>query len=115
VGRLCFGLAVLVSLVVLFLPESGVPPAPAGVDKVVHLALFVLLGATGRWARIPPLPLVLALAGYAVLSEVLQRVLPIGRSPDVLDVVVDCVGVSLGILGHALVTRRRWHSGTRRR
>jgi len=107
VRRLCFSAAVLVSLVVLFLPADGVPSAPPGVDKLVHLGVFALLGATGRWIRIPPLPLVLGLTAYAVLSEVLQGVLPIGRSPDVLDVVADCVGVSLGVLVHALLTRRR--------
>ncbi|MFR9802842.1 VanZ family protein [Pseudonocardia sp. RS010] len=105
-GRLGFGLAVLVSLVVLFLPASGVPSAPPGVDKLVHLGVFALLGLTGRWAGVPPLPLVLALAGYAGLSEVLQGLLPIGRSPDVLDAVVDCVGVSLGIALHELLVRQ---------
>jgi VanZ family protein len=105
VGRLSFGLAVLVSLVVLFLPASGVPSAPPGVDKLVHLGVFALLGLTGRWAGVPPLPLVLALAGYAGLSEVLQGLLPIGRSAEVLDAVVDCVGVSLGVAVHALLAR----------
>ncbi|GAA4681200.1 hypothetical protein GCM10023215_13550 [Pseudonocardia yuanmonensis] len=105
-GRLSFGLAVLVSLVVLFLPASGVPSAPPGVDKLVHLGVFALLGATGRWAGVPALPLVLALAGYAGLSEVLQGLLPIGRSGDVLDAVVDCVGVSLGVALHEVLLRR---------
>jgi VanZ family protein len=104
---LCFGLAVLLSLVVLFLPSSGVPSAPDGVDKLVHLAVFALLGASGRGARIPPLPLVVALTVYAVVSEVLQGVLPIDRDFDVLDVVADCLGVSVGVLLHALLTRRR--------
>jgi VanZ family protein len=106
VRRLIFGLAVLVSLVVLFLPASGVPSAPPGVDKLVHLGVFALLGLTGRWAGVPPLPLVLALAGYAGLSEVVQGALPIGRSPEVLDAVIDCVGVSLGIALHEVLTRR---------
>jgi VanZ family protein len=106
VRRLIFGVAVLVSLVVLFLPASGVPSAPPGVDKLVHLGVFALLGLTGRWAGVPPLPLVLALAGYAGLSEVLQGILPIGRSPEVLDAVIDCVGVSLGIALHEVLTRR---------
>jgi VanZ family protein len=106
VQRLSFGLAVLVSLLVLFLPASGVPSAPPGVDKLVHLGVFALLGFTGRWAGVPPLPLVLALAGYAGVSEVLQGLLPIGRSPEVLDAVVDCVGVSLGVALHELVVRR---------
>ncbi|MCE0767213.1 VanZ family protein [Pseudonocardia kujensis] len=104
--RLSFGLAALVSLVVLFMPASGVPSAPPGVDKLVHLGVFALLGLTGRWAGVPPLPLVLGLAGYAGLSEVLQGVLPIGRDAELLDAVVDCVGVSLGVALHAVLARR---------
>ncbi|MCE3554576.1 VanZ family protein [Pseudonocardia sp. RS11V-5] len=104
--RLSFALAVLVSLVVLFMPASGVPSAPQGVDKLVHLGVFALLGVTGRWAGVPPLPLVLGLAGYAGLSEVLQGVLPIGRDAELLDAVVDCLGVSLGIALHELLARR---------
>ncbi|WP_312858129.1 VanZ family protein [Pseudonocardia pini] len=92
---------------VLFLPSSGVPSAPEGVDKLVHLAVFALLGATGRWARIPPLPLVVGLTVYAVGSEVLQGVLPIDRDFEILDVVADCLGVSLGVLLHAALTRPR--------
>jgi hypothetical protein len=106
VRRLSFGLAVLVSLVVLFMPASGVPTAPPGVDTLVHLVVFALPGFTGRWAGVPPLPLVLALAGYAGLSEILQGVLPIGRDAEVLDAVADCLGVSLGVALHELVMRR---------
>jgi VanZ family protein len=98
VRRLPFAVAVMVSVVVLFSPASGVPAAPPGVDKVVHLGLFALLAVTGGVAGLPGLWLAVGLAGYAVASEVLQAELPIGRSGDVLDVLVDGVGISVGLL-----------------
>lgn len=97
-GQLLFGAVVGVSLIVLFTPESGVPSAPAGTDKVVHLVLFAALAWSGRLARLPLLPLAAGLVAYAGLSEVLQAVLPLGRSGDVLDALVDVLGASLGLL-----------------
>ena len=106
-GRVGFTVAVLVSLLVLFTPAAGVPDAAPGSDKLIHLGVFGLLALTGRWAGIPPLPLVLGLTAYAVGSELLQGVPLIGRHGDVLDGVVDCLGISLGILLYAVLTRRR--------
>ena len=91
-----FGIAALVSLAVLFTPESGVPDAPPGTDKVVHLVLFGALAATGRIARIPLLPA--GLAAYAVVSEVLQAALPLGRSFELADIAVDLAGALAGLL-----------------
>ena len=51
-ARGAFAVAVLVSLAVLFAPAGEVPDAPPGVDKVVHLVLFLALAVTGRWAGI---------------------------------------------------------------
>ncbi len=101
-----FVVAVLLSLVVLFTPESGVPTAPAGTDKVIHLLLFALLAATGRRAGIGAGWLLAGLVVYAGLSEVLQATLPLGRDGDVWDALVDTAGVLLGLVGFALVTRR---------
>ena len=78
-----FGLAVLLSLVVLFLPASGVPSSPPGTDKVVHLLLFAVLAVTARTAGWRAAPVLAGLLGYAALSEVLQALLPLGRSGDV--------------------------------
>lgn len=102
-----FVLAVLLSLGVLFTPASGVPTAPPGTDKLVHLAVFALLAVTGRAAGIRMWPLLFGLAGYAAGSEVLQAVLPIGRSGDVLDGLVDVAGAVLGLALYAGVARRR--------
>lgn len=89
-----FGAVFAISLLVLFTPESGVPSAPPGTDKLVHLALFAALAVSGF--RIPQIPLLIGLICYAGLSEVLQGVLPLGRSGDVLDALVDVLGVVAG-------------------
>ncbi|MHA6795265.1 VanZ family protein [Pseudonocardia bannensis] len=87
----------MASAVVLFTPASGVPSAPPGVDKLIHLLVFAALAGTGRWAGLPLRPLAVALVAYAAGSEMLQAVLPIGRSGDVLDALVDVAGIALGL------------------
>ncbi|MFR9731696.1 VanZ family protein [Saccharopolyspora sp. MS10] len=82
----------------MFTPASGVPSAPPGTDKVVHFALFLALACTGRAARVRPLPLAAGLIGYAALSETLQAVLPLGRSGDLADGLVDVLGAVAGLL-----------------
>lgn len=101
-----FVLAALLSLVVLFTPASGVPTAPAGTDKVVHLLVFALLAWTGRTAGLRPWPLLAGLVAYAAASEAAQALLPIGRSGDVVDGLTDVAGAVLG-LGLYLLAHRR--------
>ncbi|WP_433869563.1 VanZ family protein [Saccharopolyspora sp. CA-218241] len=96
--RLPFLGVILISVVILFTPASGVPTAPPGTDKLVHLALFTALSATGRRAGFGAPALAAALLGYAAGSEVLQGVLPLGRSADPLDVAVNALGIALGLL-----------------
>jgi hypothetical protein len=97
-GRVVFGAVVAVSLVVLFAPAGDVPSAPPGVDKVVHVVLFLALAATGRWAGFRPVVLLPALVVYAAVSEVLQGLSAIGRSASALDWAADVVGVLAGLL-----------------
>lgn len=106
--------ALAVSLVVLFTPASGVPSAPPGTDKVIHLLLFALLAATGRWAGLRAAPLLLGLVLYAGVSEVLQALLPLGRSGDVLDALVDVAGALLGCAAAALRSNARLSGGAAR-
>lgn len=112
-----FAAAVLLSLAVLFTPESGVPTAPPGTDKVVHLLLFALLAITGRFAGLRTPWLLTGLVAYAGLSEVLQAVLPIGRTGGVADALTDMTGAGLGLAAFAPVARRHGpppdHSGDR--
>ena len=105
--RLPLLIALLVSWVVLFTPESGVPTAPPGTDKVVHLTLFAALAITGRIAGVRTPWLLASLTGYAALSEVLQGVLPLGRSCELLDAVVDVAGALLGCAALGLRSANR--------
>lgn len=103
-ARGAFAVVVLASLAVLFAPASDVPPAPPGVDKIVHGLVFLALAFTGRWAGIGRSVLAVALCAYAVLSEIAQGL--IGRDAAWGDVVADVVGLVLGLAAwHAAVHR----------
>ncbi|HEX5493577.1 MAG TPA: VanZ family protein [Mycobacteriales bacterium] len=106
IRRGSFALCVLLSFVVLFSPGSDVPGAPAGVDKIVHFSLFVLLALTGRWAGVRAVPLGLGLVCYAVVSEFVQSYAPISRDGSPADAFADTLGL-LAALGFAAVARRR--------
>jgi hypothetical protein len=106
-ARGAFAVAVLVSLAVLFAPAGEVPAAPPGVDKVVHLALFLALAVTGRWAGIRATVLGGLLVAYAAISEVLQAVTPLARSGSPADLLADVAGVALGLAAWALGERPR--------
>ena len=101
-----FAVAVVVSLVVLFTPASGVPTALDGVDKLVHAALFAALAGTGRWAGIGAGRLAVALTVYAAGSEVIQGIAPLARSGSLADWSADAVGVLLGLALWRLLARR---------
>lgn len=94
--RWSFGLAIAASVVILFTPDSGVPSAPPGTDKVVHLVLFATLAITGRAAGVRSGHLMVGLTCYAAISEVIQAALPIGRSGDAIDAAVDVLGATAG-------------------
>lgn len=94
--RVPFIVALVASMVILFTPASGVPTAPPGTDKVVHLILFATLALTGRLAGLRLVALSLGLCCYAGASEVLQWLLPIGRAGGVVDAVVDVLGIAVG-------------------
>jgi VanZ family protein len=97
---------VVVSLVVLFAPASDVPSGVPISDKVIHAGLFLLLAATGRWARLPVAGLALGLAAYAGVSEALQSTLPINRDGDWRDASADLLGIVLGLALARVLTRR---------
>ncbi|MCZ2816760.1 VanZ family protein [Modestobacter sp. VKM Ac-2984] len=109
-ARGVFAVVVLVSLAVLFTPASGVPSAPAGVDKVVHVLLFAVLAVSGRWAGVGRAVLAIVLVVYAAVSELVQSLPVLNRSTSVVDLLADVAGVVVGLLvGDALAR----HRGTR--
>ncbi len=105
-SRGVLAVTVLVSLAVLFTPGDGVPSAPPGVDKLVHLALFAALALAGRWAGIRGRALAVLLVVYAAVSEVVQALTPLQRSGSVADLLADVLGVALGLLAWGGLARR---------
>ena len=105
-SRGVLAVTVLVSLAVLFAPGSDVPSAPPGVDKLVHLLLFLALALAGRWAGIRARPLTVLLVVYAAVSEVVQGVSALERSASVADWAADTAGVLTGLLTWAWAARR---------
>jgi hypothetical protein len=105
-ARGVFAVAVLVSLAVLFAPAEDVPASPPGVDKLVHLLLFAVLAASGRWAGARAGVLGGLLVVYAAVSEVVQGLSALDRSASVADWVADVAGVAAGLLGWAWAARR---------
>ena len=97
--RAAFALALIVVMAAALFPLSG--QAPGNGDKVLHFAVFyalALLGAAAFPKRRSLAWLVLALAAYGALIEVLQPLPPFGRDRDVLDWVADNVGIAFAIL-----------------
>jgi VanZ family protein len=111
--RVVFVVCLFVSMVVLFAPSSDVPPGPRGVDKVVHVVLFALLAASGRYAGVRWAVLLPALAAYAAASEPLQSLPGIGRSTSLADWVADVTGLLLSYVGAVARTRLRSASRSR--
>lgn len=102
-----FTVVALISLVVLFAPTAPAgPPVVKGLDKVVHAALFGALACTSRWRFGSGLRVFLAVAAYAVLSELIQRLLLPQRSGDPYDAVADLAGATVGWLLAANGLRR---------
>jgi hypothetical protein len=106
-ARGTFAVVVLVSLAVLFAPQSEVPAAPPGVDKVIHLVLFAALAVSGRWAGVGRRVLAPLLVAYAAVSEVVQGLTPLARSASVADLLADVAGVLLGLALWGWLSRPR--------
>jgi VanZ family protein len=95
---------------------SSIPGAdmPAGaiwkIDKIVHFAVFVGLGAL-VYRALPRYWLAVAIASaYGALDELHQKLTP-GRSPEIKDFIADVCGALLGAL-LALFVLRWWNRRT---
>lgn len=90
--------SLVAALVILFTPASGVPSGFEHSDKIIHTLLFAALAYSSRVAAIGVRATLLWTLAFAALSEVLQAVLPLGRSGSALDAVFDALGVAAGLL-----------------
>ncbi len=101
-----FGLALVISAVLLFSPGRRVPTEPPWADEATHLLVFTVLAVTGLRCPVPVRTLLGMLTGYAVASELAQVLLPIDRSGTVRDALVDVVGLALGAAALTAAGRR---------
>ena len=109
-----FGGLFALSLVAFLLPGPALPPGPDVSDKVEHAAIFLALALAGRFAGWAEDRLLVGLFGYAVLTELLQGVLPIRRDADWHDVLADTIGLLIGLLVVRLLGRiDRWWAARR--
>ena len=95
------------------LPNTPAGPEVTGLDKVVHLGLYGVLGALTLRAAVtghPALGTMLvwlgAIAAFAAVDEWHQAFIP-NRSADVIDWAADVAGAALGIASMAALKLRR--------
>lgn len=96
----------MASAVLLFSPTDGGAPALPGLDKVVHALIFATLAGVTRWRFGSERRLLVPVAGYAVVSELVQGPLLATRSGDPWDVAADLVGTAVGWLVAGRLLRR---------
>lgn len=67
-------------------------------DKVQHIAIFALFAVLWRLAGAGPKYVAITGVLFGAFIEVLQYLLPINRSGDLIDLAADSIGVGIGIL-----------------
>ena len=69
-----------------------------GIDKVLHLAIFGMLGFSfvAAFPKVRFVYFFQIMLSYAILTEILQDEMELGRSLEFLDLVADTVGVISG-------------------
>ncbi|MVA75917.1 hypothetical protein GC722_07765 [Auraticoccus sp. F435] len=100
-ARAVFWVALAGSAWLLLRPSAGGTPLPVS-DKVLHAGLFLVLGLLGWLSTLPRTTVLLVLLAWAPLSELLQHLLPTGRTGDPLDLLADLAGLALAALVAAL-------------
>ncbi|MEK8070571.1 VanZ family protein [Rhodococcoides navarretei] len=105
--RIPLAVTFVVALIVLFTPASGVPSGFEHSDKIIHCILFAALAYTSRLAGIDWVRTALWVSAFAVVSEFLQAILPLGRSGSVADALADAAGVAVGLVAASWVLPQR--------
>lgn len=69
-----------------------------GIDKVLHLSIFALLGFCfmATFPKIKFIHYIQIMLIYSILTEILQDEMGFGRSIEALDLVADTIGVIIG-------------------
>lgn len=82
---------------------TDVAPDVGGSDKNVHAIIFAGFAFLWRRAGLSELRTLAWGVAYAIMSEVYQAVMPIGRSGDVEDALADGLGLLIGLVLARLV------------
>ena len=71
-----------------------------GIDKIIHLSTFIVLGFSfmAAFPKTRFSSFILIMFIYAVLTEILQDQMKLGRSMELYDLLADTAGVLLGRL-----------------
>jgi VanZ family protein len=100
-GYLRIAFAIGVTLVVLAFLWAPPPPDPKldipHLDKYLHLGLFFAVAASWCWAKMPALRVLGFGIALGIVTEIVQGTLPWPRTPDVLDVVADAIGIAIAL------------------
>lgn len=69
-----------------------------GIDKILHLTIFAMLGFcfVAAFPKVKFIYFFQIMLGYSILTEILQDEMGWGRSLEVLDLVADTAGILLG-------------------
>lgn len=85
-------------------PSSGVPHVGSN-DKIIHALIFIGFGYLWRRSGLTNRQTVAWGTAFAVLTEIYQGLMPIGRSGDWQDAVADLIGVFVGLVFAQLTAR----------
>lgn len=106
-ARAAFWVAALVAFVLAALPH---PPSLPGdpPDKVNHVIAFAVLGILGTlgYPRVGPWRMLLGLAAFGAVIEIVQLIPALHRDGDILDLCADILAASAAILATRFVVRR---------
>jgi len=104
---LVLGVAVVVQMVVLYMPTAPAGPQITGLDKLVHICVFAAPAMAALMAGIDVRWVLGILAVDAPVSELVQHFALPHRTGDPFDAMADFVGLALGSLAVLVWNRRQ--------
>lgn len=79
-----------------------------GIDKILHLGIFAVLAFCfiAAFPKIKFSYFIQIMLIYAILTEILQEEMGLGRSMETLDLVADSIGIFLGYYIYKIGTKK---------